>query len=127
MNIFNSVNLYVKISTNEIEVTNLSTCETIIKKAQDPFSTNRIVVGSFFKINSLMKEILQELKIPSTFWTTRRMLIQQTEKMDDGLAEIEKRALRDIGELSGANIVIILDHPNRISNQEAMVQLLNNK
>ncbi len=77
-----------------------------------------------------MKTILNEFKISNNFFNffiSKRMLIQQTEKLDGGLSDIEKRALRDIAEQSGTNYVIVLDHPNTLSNEEALLTLLHTK
>lgn len=123
MKIFNKVYLYVKISTNQIELTNLSTGESLTRKATENFSTNRIVLASFIKIETLIQSMLKELKVPTSIFTRKEMLIQQTEKVDGGLADIEKRALREIGEQSGALYVIIVEHATKLSIEEALIEL----
>ena len=115
--------LYVKVSTNAIEITNLTTDETISRKAVEDFSTHRVVVANFNNITNLVISMLRELGISTSFFSTKKILIQQMEKQDGGLSDIEKRALRDVGEQAGAKFVTIIDHPNRLSTEKALLEL----
>ncbi len=123
MKLFKTDYLYVKISTNAVEITNLITDETISRKAVENFSTTRVVVANFNNITSLIISMLRELGISTSFFSTKKILIQQMEKQDGGLSDIEKRALRDAAEQAGARFVILIDHPNKLSSEEALLEL----
>ena len=123
MKLFKTDYLYVKVSTNAIEITNLTTDETISRKAVEDFSTTRVVVANFNNITNLVISMLRELGISTSFFSTKKILIQQMEKQDGGLSDIEKRALRDVGEQAGAKFVTIIDHPNRLSTEKALLEL----
>jgi hypothetical protein len=84
-------------------------------------------VGNFNRLLNSVNFTRFQLSISDNFFTRKRMLIQQTEKMEGGLSDIEKRALRDIGEQSGAYYVIVLDHPSKLSNEEALLELKTTK
>ena len=123
MKLFKTDYLYVKVSTNAVEITNLTTDETISRKAVEDFSTTRVVVANFNNITKLVISMLRELGISTSFFSTKKILIQQMEKQDGGLSDIEKRALRDVGEQVGARFVILIDHPNKLSSEEALLEL----
>lgn len=123
MKLFKTDYLYVKVSTNAVEITNLATGETISRKAIEDFSTTRVVVANFNNITNLIISMLRELGISTSFFSTKKILIQQMEKQDGGLSDIEKRALRDVAEQAGARFVILIDHPNKLSTEEALLEL----
>lgn len=123
MKLFKTDYLYVKVSTNAVEMTNLTIDETISRKAVEDFSTTRVVVANFNNITNLVVSMLRELGISTSFFSTKKILIQQIEKQDGGLSDIEKRALRDVGEQAGAKFVTIIDHPNRLSTEKALLEL----
>lgn len=124
MKIFKPIYLYVKISSNSIEVTNLITGETLTRSAVDNFSTNRIVISSFNKTLKVLNEILNDLNISvNTFFKTIKIVIQQMEILEGGLSDIELRALRDVGEQAGAKYVTIINHSRKMENSEALIEL----
>lgn len=120
--IFRSVPLYVKISKNNVEIINLDTGQSISKKALEPFSTNRFIIADFNKANVVISSIIKEL-IPNKYFLPqqRKILIQQVEPVEGGLSEIEKRALRDLGEMAAGNVILI-DHFRPLSNTEALIE-----
>lgn len=123
---FKRVPIYIKISTNQVEVTNLKTGKTLCEKSIEPFSTQRIVLAKFNPIDLLVRKIIKELTSNRSWPPPQlKVIIQQIEKVDGGLAEIEKRAMRDLAELAGASIVLIIDHDRKLSNEEALLAFEN--
>lgn len=114
--------LHVKLYSNKIEITNLETGESVSQTAVENFSTPRIVIGNFAKANTVIKSILKELNIRNTVFGPK-ILMQQMEKLEGGLSDIEKRAMRDLAEDAGAKYVLIADHTNSLSVDEARLIL----
>lgn len=119
--IFKKTPLYVKLSTNRIEIVNLETGETISRESSEPFSTQRFIIADFNKAEALIRNIIHEL-LPrkGIFPRQFKMLIQQVESIGGDLAEIEKRAMRDLGEMAGATVVILINHFRPLNNTEAI-------
>jgi hypothetical protein len=51
------------------------------------------------------------------------MLIQQMEKLDGGLSDVEVRALRDLGDNAGAIIVKVIGDTNVLPKEEVLLML----
>ena len=119
---FKSIKLYVKLYSNKIEITNLDNEQSICKNAANNFSTSRIVVSNFHNAHMLMQEILKELGVRKRFRTIK-IVIQQMEKMEGGLSDIEKRAILDLAEQSGSIRTIILEHSNSLSIEQDKLEL----
>ena len=115
--------VYIKISVNNIEVTNLSTGKTLSKISPVAFSTSRIVIANFNVIEALLRDMLKEIIEKKIFPVQLKVLIQQTQEVDGELTEIEKRTLRDLAELAGATHVEIVDHFRKLSDQDAAMRL----
>ena len=126
MNLFKKTHFYVKIYFNKIEITNLDTAETITKSAIEKFSTKRIVIANFNIAELLLREGFNELKTKKGFLPLgHEVLMQQMEEFEDGISEIEKRALRDMAEQAGAMKVFLILETKKISVEEAMNGLKN--
>ena len=115
--------VYIKISANNIEVTNLSTGKTVSKTSAVAFSNSRIVIANFNVIEALLRDMLKEIIEKKIFPVQLKVLIQQTQEVDGELTEIEKRALRDLAELAGATHVEIVDHFRKLSDHDAAMRL----
>jgi actin-like ATPase involved in cell morphogenesis len=126
MSLFKRIPVYIKISTNQIEVTNLDSGKTLVERAAEPFSSQRMVLAKFNEAELLVRKLVKEL-ISNRSWfpPQLKVIVQQMEKLEGGLAEIEKRAMRDLAEQAGASIVIIVDHDRKLSDQEALLELGN--
>lgn len=124
---FKRVPVYIKISKNKIEITNLESGDTISRQAMQPYSTDRFIVADFNRASELIQSTVKEL-LPrkSIFPTPIKIIIQQTEPVEGGLSEIEKRALRDLGEMTGATSVYLITKFEKLSNDE-ILSILNEK
>jgi MreB/Mbl protein len=126
MKLFKKNYFYIKLYFNKIEITNLLNEETIAKSAVKKFSTNRIVIADFNALELLIRETINDLlKNSKVLFTQNSMLIHHLEKLDGGITEIEKRAMRDLCEQAGATNVFIITDNNRISNYLALVGIKN--
>ena len=124
LSIFKRIPIYIKLFKNRIEIVNLETEEKLSRESAEPFSTQRFIIADFNKADALIRNILNDL-LPgkSIFPRQTKILIQQVESVEGGLSEIEKRALRDLGEMAGGTPVILIDHFQTLSNIEAMLKL----
>lgn len=121
---FKVKSIYIKIKRNYVEVTDLNSGETVSKQAAQPFSSTRNVVSSFNPANETIQSALRELGLAGRFFLSKmNILIQQLEGLEGGLSDIEKRALRDLAEMAGANKVYILEQSEPLSIDLALVCL----
>lgn len=121
MKIFKRIPLYIKISTNEIEITDLSTGKTISRAAIEKFSTRRVIIANYFKLEAHLKLVLNEFKFKRNAFTSINALVQQTEDVVDGITETELRVLLDSTEIAiGARIIIVVKHTRLLSNEDAL-------
>lgn len=118
---FKKIPIYVKIYTNQVEVINLKTGETA--SGREKFSTARIVVSDFNTIELLIRDLVGKVTKKRFFPPQLTIAVQQMEKPEDGLSEIERRALRDMTEQAGGVSVKIVEHNRNLSNEEALEEL----
>ena len=119
--LFKHIPVYIKISRNKIEVTNLHTGETLYRTASPAFSTDRLVMAHFNYAESLIRSTLKEMNFSkSLFPPVLKMLIQQVEPVEEGLTEIEKRAYRDLAEQAGAVKAYLVEHFRPLSDHDAL-------
>ncbi|MBO9573886.1 MAG: hypothetical protein J7497_16990 [Chitinophagaceae bacterium] len=124
MNMLKTRLIYLKIKRNQVEVTDLNTDRTVFRQAIEPFSSVRMVVSSFDKANAVILSAFEDLGIKSGFFRPlTKILVQQLEGIEGGLADIEKRALRDLAEMAGANKVFILEETEPVTNELALTYL----
>lgn len=121
---FKSRQLYIKIRRDHIEVTDLKSGETVFKRALNPFSSIRNIVSNFKNANETIQSALLELGIRRSFFQSPlKILIHQLEGLEGGLSDIEKRALRDLAEMAGANKVQIIEQLEPLSVELALMNL----
>jgi actin-like ATPase involved in cell morphogenesis len=120
LSIFKRSPVYIKLFKNRVEMINLETGETISRESVQPFSSQRLVIADFNKADALIRSILNDL-LPKKgiFPRQTKILIQQVVSVEGGLSEIEKRALRDLGEMAGGTRVILVDHFRQLDISEA--------
>ena len=111
--------IYIQIRRNQVTAINLVTGEEVMRQALTPFSTPRVVLASFGPAEETIKAALRDLPLKRRF-LAMNVIIQQMEGADGGLSDIEKRALRDIAEMAGANKVYIFEGIDKLSIPEAL-------
>ena len=116
--------IYIKLTKNKVEATNLETGETISRTAITSFSSTRNIVGNFNNAYTTVLTALEELGVRrNLFGTNFKVIIQQLEGTEGGLSDIEKRALRDIGEMVGGKKILIVEHSRPMTINEALLEL----
>ncbi len=128
INLLKKIPVYIKIYNNKIEITNLVTGDTVSGLPVKKFSTDRIVISDFNIIQELIRSLLKELFLIKSFLPLQlKILMQQMEKVDGGLSELEKRGLRDLAEQAGGVYVALVDHTRKLSADEALSELIYSK
>lgn len=111
---------YLKIFTDKLELTDLSSGQVISTPPGTKFSSSRSVIGNVGEIMKLARELVSEMAPGSRLFSAeRRMLVQQMEDLEGGPSQIEERALRDIGEMAGVGYVILKVASKELSMEEA--------
>lgn len=118
---FKTIRLYIKIRHDFVEITNLETGETVSQRVAIPFSGTRNVVGNFSHTQQAIEAVIRESGVKTSFWTSLQVLIQQLDGAEGGLSDIEKRALRDLGEMVGARKVYLVEEERPLSASEALL------
>ncbi|SEC26042.1 hypothetical protein SAMN04489761_2512 [Tenacibaculum sp. MAR_2009_124] len=85
--------LYIKLYVNKIEIHDLNSKR--IQLMEGEFSDSRIVFADFMKAEELMKEGISKLYSTKNWFTCFNVLIQQMERIEGGVSEVEKRAIID--------------------------------
>lgn len=120
---FKTIKTYIKISRNKVEVINLETGESASRTATEPFSAERNLVANFHNASETVNAVLKDLGILKPVWRSKVILIQQIENIEGGLNDIEKRALRDLGEMANAKAVYLVEHDRPLTINEALLAL----
>lgn len=121
---FKSLPIHIIIKKNFIQVVNLETGTLSSINSKNNFSSVRNVISNFNNANKTIKAALKELNIKTTIFSRPlTILIQQTEGLEGGLSDIEKRALRDLAEMAGGKKVFIVEDPKPLSTEEALLTL----
>ena len=126
-----AIPLYIKMFTNKVDVLRLDTGKSISRpcSTKEKFSSERVVIFNFNKAEVLLRSAIREV-IPSgssIFSPSLNIVIQQMEKNEGGLADHEKRALKDLCEHAGAQKVQIVERQGELTQSEAILELKNKK
>lgn len=125
---FKPLPVHIIIRRNFIQAINLETGSMSSKKAEINFSSIRNVVSNFNNAENTIKSCLKELGIRTgLFSRPLSVLMQQTEGTEGGLSDIERRALRDLGEMAGGKRVAISEDIKQFSVDEALAVLKNDR
>ena len=122
--LFKTLPIYIKITKNKVEITNLETGKTVSKAAENNFSSVRNVVSNFNDASKTIRSALADLGVTDSLWNRKlKILIQQLEGTEGGLSDIEKRALRDLAEMAGGRSVYIVEHSRQLTVSDALSKL----
>lgn len=115
--LFVTTPVHLKIYPDRLELTNIKTGETHSGTPAEPFSTSRILLSRFGPAETLGRQLVKDLKLRHR---RMKMLVQPMRIADDGLAEIEKRAMRDLAEQMGARQVYIITEEVLLTMEEIL-------
>lgn len=95
--------------TNRIRLTRLDSGEVQEGESKTGFSNARLVFADFHEAERLAKALLEQLQPSSRFLQPPRIIfVQQMERVEGGLSQVELRALKDSAEHLGAHAVYVL-------------------
>ena len=116
---FKSYKVYIQISRDSVTAIDLDTGLKAIRQAEQSFSSTRQILSNFNNAEITVRNTFKDLGIKRSFFAFK-VVIQQTEGTEGGLSDIEKRALRDVAEIAGANKVYIAEQERILTLDEAL-------
>jgi len=103
-----SKTVYIKVYENRFVLKLLEEGSKPITIAPaSPFSTARLLVGQFSAAEQALKLALKAMFAGRWFAPSPVVVIQPMEKIDGGLAEVEKRALHELALGAGARQAVV--------------------
>ncbi len=118
------IRLYVKVSTDRMEIQRLDTGQSITEDAKVPFSNSRIVLAHFMEAEDHLKALIRGLGIGGKMFSPNlEFVVQQMERTQDGLSSVERRALVDACEHAGGIMVKVVEHERPLGMDEALKYL----
>ena len=96
------LNLYIRIATDNITVRNIDEGSGVTKRADLPFSSERLLVGNFTNADKLMRAAVSEAQTMSFLPRSIRAVVHPMDKTEGGLSQIEDRVLRELA--AGAKV-----------------------
>jgi len=94
---------YVQIKENTLIIRSVINPKEITIKAEEPFSTKRLLVGQFSVAERLLKTALQQFE--KSLLLSPVMVMHPLEKIDERLSEVEEKVLKELALNSGAKVV----------------------
>ena len=116
---FKTQKLVVDFYFNKLVIKNLLTNKTLSKNATKPFSHQRTILANYLHLEELLKSMLKELTLDSPFGKLK-LIAKLGEPIEGGITEIEKRAICDSLQHSGARFVYFSEKTVPLSTREAL-------
>ncbi|MEW6647528.1 MAG: 1-pyrroline-5-carboxylate dehydrogenase [Pseudomonadota bacterium] len=103
-----SNNIYIKVYANRFVLRKLGDgARSVTVMADEPFTTERLLVGQFAVAEHLLKRGLTELVAGNWFAPSPVVVIHPLEKVEGGLSEVEERIFRELAAGAGARKVVL--------------------
>jgi len=99
--------VYVRVKKNLFRVRSLKFEKEATFNSEQPFSTNRQLIGQFELAKKLLKRAVKEISKGSIFAPSPEVLIQPLELIEEGLSQVEERALEEVAIGAGASKVVV--------------------
>lgn len=99
--------LYVKIAKNKLELRKIETRKNIMIYPKKPFTTKRLLVGQFTEAEAALTEGMKKIQEGKWFPIKPTVIIQPVEMIEEGLSQVEEKALLELAKASGARKVFI--------------------
>ena len=97
--------IYVKIYENRIHIRNIDDHKEIGLSATSTFTTERLLIGNFTVVQTLLKKGLK-IVLGKKFFPPI-ILMHPIEKIDGGLSQVEERVLKDLAIVVGAQKAVL--------------------
>src|SRR5687767_447614 len=120
---FKSIQVYIKVYSDKVEITRLDTDKTVSRTAKDKFSNQRLVIANYQNAQILIRSVLQELIGKPFFSPALSIVIQQMVKLEGGLSEVEWRTLLDVAEHAGGRYVKVVMHTTELTRSQVLLEM----
>ncbi len=97
--------VYIKIYENRVFIRNIDDRKEIELTSTSPFTTERLLIGNFTAIQTLLKKGLK-IVVGKKFFPPI-ILMHPIEKVDGGLSQVEERILKDLAIIVGAQSTVL--------------------
>lgn len=116
--------LYIKVYTNRFELKHIESGTNLNASSTIPFTTSRLLVGQFLAADTTLRTAIKQLYAGRFFVPSPQAVIQPMEKYEDGLSQVEERALHELAAGAGARKVVVwVGH--MLSDSEVLAKLKN--
>lgn len=99
--------LYIRVYPNRFELRHIERGTNLSAAASTPFTTSRLLVGQFLVAEETLRAAIKRLYAGQFFAPSPAAVIHPMEKCEDGLSQIEERALQELARGAGARKVIV--------------------
>jgi rod shape-determining protein MreB and related proteins len=103
--------LYVRISRDLVRAKNVKSGKEAQVAPQAPFSTKRLLVGTFEPAQHALRLALRQVLGGGLFTISPNVLVHPLELVEGGLSQIEERVLRELAIGAGAKKVVVFTGP----------------
>lgn len=99
--------VYVKIARNHLSLKHIESGNTYEMQPNVPFTTSRLLVGTFTSGEACLKEALNIVVKGGIFKMTPVVILHPMDMVDGGLCEVEERLFKELAIGAGARKVHI--------------------
>lgn len=99
--------IYLKIFPNRFELKHIESGRSQMEVSSDPFTTERLLVGKFSAAEYVLKRGIRQLHAGRWLTPSPIIVVHPMEKTENGLSEVEERALRELAVGVGARKVFV--------------------
>ncbi|CAL2092391.1 hypothetical protein [Tenacibaculum sp. 190524A05c] len=126
---FKPIPIYILFYKDRIKVYRLDNGLFIERNAVIPFSNSKILFANFTEGERFLSSLICELvpRLGSFFSRSLIVLAHQLEMINEGLSQVEERALIDAIRHSSAVDVFVIEDEEELSIEQAIVKLNNFK
>ncbi|CAL2056816.1 hypothetical protein [Tenacibaculum sp. 190524A05c] len=126
---FKPIPIYILFYKDRIKVYRLDNGLSIERNAVIPFSNSKILFANFTEGERFLSSLISELvpRLGSFFSRSLIVLAHQLEMINEGLSQVEERALIDAIRHSSAVDVFVIEDEEELSIEQAIVKLNNFK
>jgi hypothetical protein len=115
-NPFKKETAYIRLFENKVEVRYLG--QTVTRTAHQNFSNERLLIAFVTVAETFIKQILNEIQGTKLLPPTLVVLLQPMEKIEGGIAEVERMVFQDLAMQIGGKYCFIHPTPEVLTNTE---------
>lgn len=101
--------IYIKIRRNVFTVKHIETGKEVSVEAREPFTSTRLLVGHFKVAEDLLSKAIKKVYKRRSLFGSPRIIIHPLEMIENGLCEVEERAIMElaVGSFNGGGMVLV--------------------